>query len=27
VVIVGAVFWLALMLTITMSDYLTRGWK
>ena len=27
VVIVGAVFWLALMLTITMSDYLTRGWR
>jgi cytochrome c oxidase subunit IV len=27
VVIVGAVFWLALILTITMSDYLTRGWK
>ena len=27
VVIVGAMFWLALMLTITMSDYLTRGWK
>ena len=26
-VIAGAVFWLALMLTITMSDYLTRGWK
>ena len=27
VVILAAVFWLALMLMITMSDYLTRGWK
>ena len=27
VVIVGAVFWLVLMLGVTMSDYLTRGWK
>jgi cytochrome c oxidase subunit 4 len=27
VVIIGGVFWLALMLIITMSDYLTRGWK
>jgi cytochrome c oxidase subunit IV len=27
VVIVAAVFWLALMLAVTMSDYLTRGWK
>ena len=27
VVLVGAVFWLALMLGVTMSDYLTRGWK
>jgi cytochrome c oxidase subunit 4 len=27
VVVLAAVFWLALMLTITMSDYLTRGWK
>ena len=27
VVILAAVFWLALMLGVTMSDYLTRGWK
>jgi cytochrome c oxidase subunit 4 len=27
IVIAGGLFWLALMLIITMSDYLTRGWK
>ena len=27
VVVIAGVFWLALMLIITMSDYLTRGWK
>jgi cytochrome c oxidase subunit IV len=25
-VVVGGVFWLGILLTITMSDYLTRGW-
>ncbi len=27
VVVLAGVFWLGLMLTVTMSDYLTRGWK
>jgi cytochrome c oxidase subunit 4 len=27
VVVIAGVFWLALMLGVTMSDYLTRGWK
>lgn len=27
VVILAGVFWLAILLLITMSDYLTRGWK
>ena len=27
VVVLAGVFWLALMLIVTMSDYLTRGWK
>jgi cytochrome c oxidase subunit 4 len=27
VVIVAALFWLAIMLAVTMSDYLTRGWR
>ena len=26
VVIVGAVFWFGIMLTLTLSDYLSRGW-
>ena len=26
-VIAGGLFWLAILLTVTMSDYLTRGWK
>jgi cytochrome c oxidase subunit 4 len=25
-VVVGSVFWLAILLTLTMTDYLTRGW-
>jgi cytochrome c oxidase subunit 4 len=27
VVVIAGVFWLAILLTVTMSDYLTRGWK
>ena len=27
VVVIGSVFWLGILLTLTMSDYLTRGWK
>jgi cytochrome c oxidase subunit IV len=27
VVVLAGVFWLAILLLITMSDYLTRGWK
>jgi cytochrome c oxidase subunit IV len=27
VVVLAGVFWLAILLVITMSDYLTRGWK
>ena len=27
VVVIGAVFWLGIMLTLTMGDYLTRGWR
>jgi cytochrome c oxidase subunit 4 len=26
-VVVGSVFWLAILLTLTMTDYLTRGWR
>jgi cytochrome c oxidase subunit 4 len=26
-VIVGAFFWLGILLTLTMGDYLTRGWR
>jgi len=26
-VVVGSVFWLGIMLALTMSDYLTRGWR
>lgn len=26
-VVVGGVFWLGIMLALTMSDYLTRGWQ
>jgi cytochrome c oxidase subunit 4 len=27
VVVLAGIFWLGIMLAITMSDYLTRGWK
>jgi cytochrome c oxidase subunit 4 len=27
VVVVGSVFWLGILLVLTMSDYLTRGWR
>ena len=27
VVVLSGVFWLAILLLVTMSDYLTRGWK
>jgi len=27
VVVLSGVFWLAILLSVTMSDYLTRGWK
>jgi cytochrome c oxidase subunit 4 len=27
VVVIGAVFWLGILLTLTMGDYLTRGWR
>jgi len=27
VVVLSGVFWLAILLFVTMSDYLTRGWK
>jgi cytochrome c oxidase subunit 4 len=26
-VVAGSVFWLGIMLALTLSDYLTRGWK
>jgi cytochrome c oxidase subunit 4 len=26
-VVAGSVFWLAILLALTMSDYLTRGWR
>ena len=26
-VVIGAVFWLGIMLALTMSDYLTRAWR
>ena len=26
-VVVGSVFWLGIMLALTMGDYLTRGWR
>jgi cytochrome c oxidase subunit 4 len=26
-VVVGSVFWLGILLTLTMTDYLTRGWR
>jgi cytochrome c oxidase subunit IV len=26
-VVMGAVFWLGILLTLTMTDYLTRGWR
>lgn len=26
-VVVGSVFWFGILLTLTMSDYLTRGWR
>jgi len=26
-VVLGSIFWLGIMLSITMSDYLTRGWR
>ena len=26
-VVVGSVFWLGILLVLTMSDYLTRGWR
>ena len=26
-VVVGSVFWLGIMLVLTMGDYLTRGWR
>src|SRR3954463_4794565 len=26
-VVVGSVFWLGILLTLTMSDYLTRAWR
>ena|SRR5437868_3338515 len=27
VVVIAGLFWLAILLAVTMSDYLTRGWK
>jgi cytochrome c oxidase subunit 4 len=27
VVVIGSVFWLAILLTLTLGDYLTRGWR
>ena len=27
VVVIGGVFWLGILLTLTMGDYLTRGWQ
>jgi cytochrome c oxidase subunit 4 len=27
VVVTGSVFWLAILLSLTFSDYLTRGWR
>ena len=26
-VVIGSVFWLGILLVLTMSDYLTRGWR
>jgi cytochrome c oxidase subunit 4 len=26
-VVIGAMFWLGILLTLTMTDYLTRGWR
>ena len=26
-VVIGSVFWLGILLALTMSDYLTRGWR
>jgi cytochrome c oxidase subunit IV len=26
-VVLGGIFWLGILLTLTMSDYLTRGWR
>ncbi len=26
-VVIGGIFWLGILLTLTMGDYLTRGWK
>ncbi len=26
-VVIGSVFWLGILLAITMTDYLTRGWR
>jgi hypothetical protein len=26
-VVVGSIFWLGILLALTMSDYLTRGWR
>ena len=26
-VVIGSVFWLAILLALTMGDYLTRGWR
>src|SRR5881392_1771018 len=27
IVVVGSIFWLGILLTLTMSDYLTRAWR
>jgi cytochrome c oxidase subunit 4 len=26
-VVIGSIFWLGILLTLTLSDYLTRGWR
>jgi len=26
-VVAGSIFWLGILLVLTMSDYLTRGWR
>jgi hypothetical protein len=26
-VVIGSVFWFAILLTLTLSDYLTRSWR